>query len=160
MTRRDPYRRAMRRARRSWRNRDGAYPMLIIGPDEPVGLIVAGMIARWAWRHRSAFLPFTITGAAFATAAFAHPHHARWWITTACVTVFATVLLGIPHRLLVGTAGGPVHHRDCWPGYGPRAESTGQPNAPTRPSSSRAPADGFPPLSRSARPCGHCRKSR
>ena len=100
MSRRDPYRQAMRRARRSWRNRDGAYPMLIIGPDEPVGLIIAGIIARSAWRHRSAFLPFTITGAAFAAAAFAHPHQARWWITTACVTVFATVLLGIPHRLL------------------------------------------------------------
>jgi S-DNA-T family DNA segregation ATPase FtsK/SpoIIIE len=100
MTRRDPYRRATRRARRSWRNRDGAYPMLIIGPDEPIGLIVAGIIARWAWRHRSAFLPFTITGAAFVAAAFAHPHHARWWITTACVTVFVTILLGIPHRLL------------------------------------------------------------
>ena len=100
MTRRDPYRRAMRRARRSWRNRDGAYPLLIIGPDEPVGLIVAGIIARWAWRHRSAFLPFTVAGSAFAAGAYAHPHHARWWITTACVTVFTTVVLGIPHRLL------------------------------------------------------------
>src|SRR6266567_4808885 len=100
MNRRDPYRRAMRRSRRSWRNRDGAYPMLIIGPDEPVGLIIAGIIARWAWRHRSEFLPFTVTGSAFVAGAYAHPHHARWWITSACVTVFATVVLGIPHRLL------------------------------------------------------------
>src|SRR5436190_16004663 len=72
MMRRDPYRRAMRRARRSWRGRDGAYPMLIIGPDEPVGLIVAGIIARWAWRHRSAFVPFAVTAAAFAIAAQIH----------------------------------------------------------------------------------------
>ena len=100
MSRHDPYRRAMRRARRPWRGREDAYPLLIVGPEEPVGIIVAGIIVRWAWRHRSAFLPFTVTGSAFATAAFAHPHHARWWITTACVTVLATVLLGIPHRLL------------------------------------------------------------
>jgi hypothetical protein len=100
MTRRDPYRRAMRRAGRTWRNRDDAYPILIIGTGEPVARIAAAMIARWAYRHRSAFLPFLITSAAFATAAFTHPHHARWWITTACVTVLATVLLGIPHRLL------------------------------------------------------------
>ena len=100
MTRRDPYRRAMRRSRRTGRNRDDAYPILIIGTGEPVAAIAAAMIVRWAYRHRSAFLPFLITGAAFATAAFTHPHHARWWITTACVTVLATVLLGIPHRLL------------------------------------------------------------
>ncbi len=100
MTRRDPYRRAMRRSRRTWRNRDDAYPILIIGTGEPVAAIAAAMIARWAYRHRSAFVPLLITSAAFATAAFTHPHHARWWITTACVTVFATVLLGIPHRLL------------------------------------------------------------
>jgi FtsK/SpoIIIE family len=106
MMRRDPYRRAMRRSRRSWRNRDGAYPLLIIGPDEPVGLIVAGIIARWAWRHRSAFLPFTVAGSAFAAGAYAHPHHARWWITSACVTVFATVVLGIPHRLLWARSAG------------------------------------------------------
>jgi hypothetical protein len=90
----------MRRAGRSWRNRDGAYPLLIIGPDEPAGLIIAGIIARWAWRHRSAFLPFTVTASVFAVAAYIHPHHARWWITMACVTVFGAVLLGIPHRLL------------------------------------------------------------
>lgn len=100
MNRRDPYRRAMRRSRRSWRNRDGAYPLLIIGPEEPAGVIIAGIIARWAWRHRSAFLPFTVTGSVFAAAAFTHPHHARWWITTACATVLVTVVLGIPHRLL------------------------------------------------------------
>ena len=100
MNRRDPYRRAMRRSRRSWRNRDGAYPLLIIGPEEPAGVIIAGIIARWAWRHRSAFFPFTVTGSVFAAAAFTHPHHARWWITTACATVLVTVVLGIPHRLL------------------------------------------------------------
>jgi S-DNA-T family DNA segregation ATPase FtsK/SpoIIIE len=90
----------MRRTRRGWRNRNDGYPLLIIGPGEPVAAIAAEMIARWAWRHRSAFLPFQVTGSAFATAALTHPHHARWWITAACVTVLATVLLGIPHRLL------------------------------------------------------------
>ncbi len=100
MTRRDPYRRNMRRARRACRNRDDAYPILIIGTDEPVAAIAAEVIARWARRHRSAFLPFTVTGSAVATAALAHPHHARWWITAACLTVLLTVLLGIPHRLL------------------------------------------------------------
>ena len=59
----------------------------------------------------------------------------------------------------VGTPGRPVHLRDYWPGCGPRAESTARPNGPTGPSSSRPPADGLPPLSRSARPCGHCRRS-
>ena len=100
MTRRDPYRRNMRRARSAWRNRDDAYPILIIGTEETVAAIAAEVIARWAWRHRSAFLPFTVTGSAFATAALTHPHHARWWPTAACLTVFFAVLLGIPHRLL------------------------------------------------------------
>ena len=100
MARRDPYRRAMRRARRTLRNRDAGHPLLIIDTGEPVGLILAGMFARWAFRHRSAFLPFVITGTEFVVAALAHPHHARWWITTACLTVFITVVLGIPHRLL------------------------------------------------------------
>jgi S-DNA-T family DNA segregation ATPase FtsK/SpoIIIE len=100
MTRRDPYRHAMRRASRTWRNRGDAQPILIIGTGEPVAAIAAAMIARWAWRHRSAFLPPAITSAAFTVAAFTHPHHARWWITTACMTAAVTILLGIPHRLL------------------------------------------------------------
>jgi hypothetical protein len=100
MYRRDPYRRTMRRTRRALRNRDDAHPLLILDTGEPLGLILAGMAARWAFRHRSAFLPFLITGAAFAVGALTHPHHVRWWITTACLTVFATLVLGIPHRLL------------------------------------------------------------
>jgi hypothetical protein len=35
---RDPYRRYYRRMRRTGRNRD-AYPMLILGPQEPVALV-------------------------------------------------------------------------------------------------------------------------
>jgi S-DNA-T family DNA segregation ATPase FtsK/SpoIIIE len=97
---RDPYRRSMRRARRAWRKGENAYPLLIVGPDEPFGIIVAEVIARWAFRHRSAFLPFLITCAAFAIAALTHPHHARWWITTACLTVFTAMILGMPHRFL------------------------------------------------------------
>ncbi len=60
MARRAPYWRAMRRARRSWRNREDADPLLIIGPEESADPIITGMVARWAWLHRSAFLPFII----------------------------------------------------------------------------------------------------
>jgi DNA segregation ATPase FtsK/SpoIIIE, S-DNA-T family len=110
VTYRNPYRRAIRRANRKWRNRDDAYPMLIIDTGEPLGLVIAGMAARWAYRHRSAFLPFAFTGAAFVIAAFTHPHHARWWIATACLTMFMTLLLGIPHRLLWERPAGRFTH--------------------------------------------------
>jgi DNA segregation ATPase FtsK/SpoIIIE, S-DNA-T family len=110
MYRRDPYRRTMRRTRRTFRNRDGAYSLLILDAGEPAGLIVAAMFARWAFRHRSAFLPFAVTGTAFGLAAFVHPHHERWWITTACVTALATMMLGIPHRLLWERPAGRFTH--------------------------------------------------
>ncbi len=79
MARRDPYRRQMRRARRAMRRRGSKDPfqLVILGPDEPLGLIALEAASRWVYRHRTAFAPLGITGAAFAAAAYAHPHHAR-----------------------------------------------------------------------------------
>ena len=63
MARRDPYRRQMRRARRAMRRRNGNDPfqLVILGPDEPLGLIALAAASRWAYRHRTAFVPFGIT---------------------------------------------------------------------------------------------------
>jgi S-DNA-T family DNA segregation ATPase FtsK/SpoIIIE len=98
---RDPYRRAARRARRARRKGDQPYPVMIFGPDEPLGIIAAEALGRWLFRHRSAFVPFIVAVAAFIAAALIrHAHHARWWIPAACMTVILTILLGIPHRLL------------------------------------------------------------
>jgi S-DNA-T family DNA segregation ATPase FtsK/SpoIIIE len=100
MTYRDPYRRYRRRIRRHGRNRYGEYPVLLIGPDEPLSLIAAAALGRWAYRHRSAFWPFIIAAAAFITAGTVHHHHARYWLLAAVVTVLVTVLLTIPHRMV------------------------------------------------------------
>ncbi len=94
----DPYRRYRRRMRRHGRNRYGEYPVLLIGPDEPLSLIAAAAFGRWVYRHRSAFMPFVIAAAAFVTAASAHAHHAHYWLVTATLTVLVTILLAIPHR--------------------------------------------------------------
>jgi S-DNA-T family DNA segregation ATPase FtsK/SpoIIIE len=98
----------MRRARRAMRRRGSNDPfqLVILGPDEPLGLIALAVISRWAYRHRTAFVPFGITGAAFAVAAYAHPHHARYWLLVAGITVLVTVVMGIPHQLLWSRPGG------------------------------------------------------
>ena len=96
---RDPYRRYRRHARRSLRSRRDPYPVLFIDPGEPLGLIAAAALARWGYRHRSAFLPFAITAAAFIAAALAHPQHRRVWLVVALVTALVTILAAIPHRL-------------------------------------------------------------
>ncbi len=97
---RDPYRRQVRRARRAMRKGDNPFQVVIFGPEEPIGFILLAVAARWAYRHRTAFAPFGVTIAVFAVAAYTHPHHARYWILTAGITVLATVILGMPHRLL------------------------------------------------------------
>ena len=101
MARRDPYRRQMRRARRAMRRRgsNDLFQLVILGPDEPLGLIPLAAASRWAYRHRTAFAPFGITSAAFAVAACTHPRHARYWLLVAGITVLATVVLGIPRLL-------------------------------------------------------------
>ena len=66
MARRDPYRRQMRRAHRAMRKgSNDPFQFVILGPDEPLGLIALEAAGRWAWRHRTAFAPFGITSAAF-----------------------------------------------------------------------------------------------
>lgn len=105
---RDPYRRYRRRMRRFGRRNYGEFPVLLIGPDEPFSLIALAAFGRWAYRHRSAFWPFIITGVAFAAAAMIHPHHARYWIAVAAVTGLVTVTLAIPHRILWSAPAGRV----------------------------------------------------
>ena len=106
---RDPYRRQMRRMRRAMRKGDdNPFQVVILGPDEPLGIIVLAALGRWVYRHRSAFVPFGITVAAFIIAAFIHPHHARYWLLVAGLTFLATVLLGIPHRMLWTSPAGKV----------------------------------------------------
>jgi DNA segregation ATPase FtsK/SpoIIIE, S-DNA-T family len=98
---RDPYRRQMRRMRRTMRkNGDNPYAVLIVGPGEPFGLIVLAVIGRWAYRHRSAFYPFWFALAAFIAASAAHGHHARWWIPVTAITAVTTILLAFPHSIL------------------------------------------------------------
>jgi len=100
---RDPYRRAARRyarrTRRAMRKGEQPYPVMIFCPDEPFGAIAAEVIGRWLFRHRSAFVPFLVAGAAFTTALWTHPRHSRYWLLAAMATVLGTVLLGISHQL-------------------------------------------------------------
>jgi S-DNA-T family DNA segregation ATPase FtsK/SpoIIIE len=98
--RRDPYRRYRRAMRRGFRSRHGAYPILVPPPYEPVAAMAFAALARVAYRHRSAFLPFTITGAAFIVAAIVHKHHPGVWVLAAVATLTAGLVLGVPHRLL------------------------------------------------------------
>ena len=97
---RDPYRRQIRRARRAMRKGDNPFQLVILGPDESLGLIALAAAGRWAYRHRTAFVPFAITLAAFAVAAYTHPHHARYWLLVAGITILAAVILGMPHKIL------------------------------------------------------------
>jgi DNA segregation ATPase FtsK/SpoIIIE, S-DNA-T family len=84
------------------------FQVVILGPDQPLGLIALAALSRWAYRHRTAFVPFGITITAFAIAAYAHPHHARYWLPAALATVLATVVMGIPHRVLWTSPAGKV----------------------------------------------------
>jgi S-DNA-T family DNA segregation ATPase FtsK/SpoIIIE len=109
MTYRDPYRYYRRRMRRrGGRGRRGAYPVMLWGDNEPVSMLAAIVIGRWAYRHRSAFLPFAVTIGAAIAAAILHPHHRGWWIPAAGVTVAVTFILAIPHRLLWASPAGRI----------------------------------------------------
>src|SRR5260370_24679200 len=105
---RDRYRRQIRTARRAMRKGNDPFQLVILGPDELLGLIALAAISRWAYRHRTAFVPFGITLAAFAVAAYAHPHHARYWQLVAGITVTATVVLGIPRRFMWSRPAGKI----------------------------------------------------
>jgi hypothetical protein len=105
---RDPYRRYRRQMRRAFRGRRGSYPVPFPFPFpyEPLSLIAAAAISRWAYRHRSAFLSFVISGAAFVTAASLHSHHRGWWPAIAGITALAVLVLVVPHRVLGATEPG------------------------------------------------------
>jgi S-DNA-T family DNA segregation ATPase FtsK/SpoIIIE len=98
--RRDPYRHYRRAMRRGFRSRHGAYPVLFPAPYEPVAAMAFAALARLAYRHRSAFAPFVMTGAGFLLAAIVHKHHPGMWVLVAVVTVAAGLVAGVPHRLL------------------------------------------------------------
>jgi S-DNA-T family DNA segregation ATPase FtsK/SpoIIIE len=108
---RDPYRRYHRRYRRYQRQirrarrRNGGYPFMLPAPYEPVALIALSAVARFLYRHRSAFRPPLITAALFAGASILHRHHPGAWLLIAAVAATGVVFLGIPHQ--VGWPGTP-----------------------------------------------------
>jgi S-DNA-T family DNA segregation ATPase FtsK/SpoIIIE len=91
--------------------RHGGYPVILPYSYEPVAGIAFAALARFAYRHRSAFWPFVIAGAVFILGAVIHRHHPGYWVISAVVTAGAGIIMGIPHRLiwaspaLKGTAG-------------------------------------------------------
>jgi len=105
---RDPYRRYRRQMRRAFQSRHGDYPILFPIPYEPLGWIALAAFSRWAYRNRSAFLPFVITAAAFWTAADLHAHHRGWWVAIASITAVAAVVLGTPHTFLWAKPAGKI----------------------------------------------------
>ena len=89
---RDPYRYYRRSMRRYRRGRYSDYPVLLLGTGEPLGWLALAAIGRWAYRHRSAFLPLLIAAAAFIVAAVLHRHHAGAWIAVTVVTTVVTTV--------------------------------------------------------------------
>jgi S-DNA-T family DNA segregation ATPase FtsK/SpoIIIE len=81
---------------------------MFMEPGEPAGLIVAAALGRWAYRHRSAFLPFVITGAAVIAADVIRRHHPGAWIAAVTVTAAVTIVAGIPHRILWARPAGRI----------------------------------------------------
>jgi S-DNA-T family DNA segregation ATPase FtsK/SpoIIIE len=73
---------------------------LLPAPYEPVAAMAFAAFARLAYRHRSAFLPFAVAGAAFILAVIIHRHHPGMWVLVAVATLAAGLVTGIPHRLL------------------------------------------------------------
>ena len=100
MRTRDPYRRGVRRARRAMRRGEPTYPVMVIGPDEPVILLALAALGRFAFRHRSTFAPFLVAGAVFTAAAAIHRHHSGWWVSVAAVTSVLSMLLAAPYSRL------------------------------------------------------------
>jgi S-DNA-T family DNA segregation ATPase FtsK/SpoIIIE len=105
---RDPYRHYRRRMRRGWRGRRDGYPMVFIGPEESLFLIAAAALGRWAYRHRSAFLPLAIMAGAFIAAGIIRQHHPGWWISVALITAAVTIILSVPNRIMWATPAGRI----------------------------------------------------
>ncbi len=92
------HRRAIRATRRRGR---GGYPLMIAQiPYEPAAGMALAVIARFLYRHRSAFWPFGITAALFAVAAIAHFHHSGLWVLAMVLTCAVGLVLGMPHQLI------------------------------------------------------------
>ena len=100
MISRDPYRHYRRAMRRNRRMRHGGYPVILPYPYQPAAGVAFAVLARFLFRHRSAFWPFIITGAVFILAAIIHRHHPGYWVISTVVTVGFGLFLGMPHRLL------------------------------------------------------------
>jgi S-DNA-T family DNA segregation ATPase FtsK/SpoIIIE len=97
------------------KNGDNPYSVLIVGPNEPFGLIILAAVGRWAFRHRSAFYPFWVALAAFIAAGAAHGHHAQWWIPVAAATAATTVILAFPLQVMRRhPAGRPIASALSW----------------------------------------------
>ena len=92
------YRRMRRQARQA--RRAGMQPMIVINPGEPLPDLAIVVIARWAFRHRSAFAPLWVALAAFTAAGAAHKHHAQWWIPVTAATAAITLTLAFPLPVL------------------------------------------------------------
>jgi hypothetical protein len=97
---RDPYRRDIRRMRRAWRKGEYAPPILLLGAGEPFVFWALAVIARWCYRHRSAFYPFEIAVAGFIVAAMNHTHDAGYWLPVTCITVTVTAVVWFPLAVL------------------------------------------------------------
>jgi S-DNA-T family DNA segregation ATPase FtsK/SpoIIIE len=97
------------------KNGGSPYGVLIVGPDEPFGLIILAALGRWAFRHRSAFYPFWVALAAFIAAGAAHGHHAQWWIQVTVITAVATVIIAFPLSVMRRhPAGRRIAHALAW----------------------------------------------
>jgi S-DNA-T family DNA segregation ATPase FtsK/SpoIIIE len=93
--------------RRSYGSRHGRYPVVMLDTYryQPLGIIAMAAVARVAYRHRSAFLPFIVTASVFIAAVILHQDHPGAWVTVAALTGICGVFLGIPHRMLWNTSG-------------------------------------------------------
>jgi len=102
----DPYRRYRRQMRRAYRGRHGGYPVPFPIPYESLSLVALAAFSRWAYRNRSAFGPFAIAAAEFATAANLHHHHPGSAALGAVVTGFVVSVMAFPGSLLARWPGG------------------------------------------------------
>ena len=88
----------MRRQARRMR-RYGMQPMVVINSDDQLPDLFIVLATRFAWRHRSAFVPFIVTATAFTVSAIGHHDHPGWWIPFLSATITGTILLGIPNAI-------------------------------------------------------------
>ena len=73
---------------------------MVVGPEEPITLLVLTALARFMFRHRSAFAPLVFGGAVYVVVLLAHSHHSTWWVPVAVASSIASILLGAPYGRL------------------------------------------------------------